>query len=672
MRGAHRQDGRTVGRLVLLVLSLLPAAALSADGNTPWPWPVPVDPPQITATFMESRSGGYHTGLDMRTGGRTGMPVRTPLAGDVARIRTAPQGYGKALYLDVGGGRTLVFAHLAAFADPVQEIVAARQARSRRYEQDVHLEAGALRFEAGEVVALSGDTGTGAPHLHVEVREGSVPINPIDFFDVPDRVDPRVTGLRIVPLTPGARVAGRLAAAVAAPGDTVAVRGTVGLQVAVEEGTGLNEFRLMPRRIEAVFDDGRHYRVAQDRIRFRDRWQRGLEVVPGDDGTRWLNLFERPDLTHRPCAGSGRIRVLERARSVTVRVEDHAGRNSEARLVLRPDAPGGGSAPPFAVATEGDAWVVPTPAGIAVGLRPDPAWEAPTLVQRRADGLTRSDVLGSFRGTGTEWWWTILPTDALISGELVLRRGERERVLRSIVTVDTGRFAPAAPTFVDFLGGRVRVRVPQAEDLSTDSVLWIDPVPTDAPDEHDGTDLAFEVVGPGTAFRRGIEVSIDVDGDPGEFTLARRDGRGRWSPESGVEPDPEREGAIRTRLVETGVYRVVRDVTPPAVGPFRVEGRRVRGRVSLGARARIEHGVTRPRWPAVVLDVADRTSGIDPEGVRVTLNDELYPARPELEDDHVWLEWDVDPGPGLHEVLVEVTDRLGNRAATRLTVELVD
>jgi hypothetical protein len=94
--------------------------------------------------------------------------------------------------------------------------------------------------------------------------------------------------------------------------------------------------------------------------------------------------------------------------------------------------------------------------------------------------------------------------------------------------------------------------------------------------------------------------------------------------------------------------------------------------VSLAARARVDHGVTRPRWPAVVLDVADRTSGIDPEGVRVTLNGELYPARPELEDDHVWLEWDVDPGPGLHEVLVEVTDRLGNRAATRLTVELVD
>ena len=657
---------------MLLLLLVLPSAVLSGDGNTPWPWPVPVDPPQITATFMESRSGGYHTGLDIRTGGRTGMPVRTPLAGDVTRVRTSPQGYGKALYLDVGGGRTLVFAHLAAFADPVQELVTARQAGSRRYEQDIHLEAGALRFGTGDVVALSGDTGTGAPHLHLEVREGSVPINPIDFFDVPDRVDPRITELRILPLTPGARVAGRLGTAVAAPGDTVAVRGTVGLQVAVEEGTGLNGFRLMPRRIEARFDDGRRYRVDQDRIRFRDRWQRGLEVVAGDDGTRWINLFARPDLTHRSGAESGRIRVVERARPVTVIVQDHAGRSSEVQLVLRPDAPAPGVAPPFDVPVGDGAWVVPTPAGIALGLRPDPAWSTPTFVRRRADGRTRSDVLASFRGTEREWWWTIPPREALISGDLVLRRGGRERVLRSILTVDTGKSTPTAPTFVEFLGGRIRVRVPQAEEMSTDTVLWIDPVAADAPAEHDGTGTAFEVVAPGATFRRGIEVSVDVDGDPDEFTLAGRDRRGRWSPESGVEPDPERDGAIRTRLVDTGVYRVVRDVTPPAVGPFRVDGRRVRGRVSLLARTRVDHGVTRPRWPAVVLDLADRASGIDSEGVRVTLDGERYPARPELEDDHVWIEWDVDPGPGMHEVLVEVTDRLGNRATTALTVELVD
>ncbi len=139
-----------------------------------------------------------------------------------------------------------------------------------------------------------------------------------------------------------------------------------------------------------------------------------------------------------------------------------------------------------------------------------------------------------------------------------------------------------------------------------------------------------------------------------------------------MEPDPGRDGAIRTRLVDTGVYRVIRDVTPPAVGPFRVDGRRVRGRVSLVARPRVDHGVTRPRWPAVVLDLADRASGIDPDGVRVALDGERYPARPELEDDHVWIEWDVDPGPGVHEVVVEVTDRLGNRATTALTVELVD
>lgn len=674
-RRAQRQEGRTVRALLLIVLLLDPGRAF-AEGNTPWPWPVPVDPPQITATFMESRSGGYHTGLDIRTGGRTGMPVRTSLTGDVVRIRTSAQGYGKALYLGVGGGRTLVFAHLAAFADPVQELVTARQARSRRYEQDIQLEAGALRFEAGEVVALSGDTGTGAPHLHLEVREGSVPVNPIDFFDVPDRADPRVTALRVVPLTPRARVEGRLEAVVAAPGDTVIAVGTVGLQVIVEDGTGINGFRLMPRRIQAVFDDGRRYAVDQDRIRFRDRWQRGLEVVPDGDGTRWLSLYRRRDLTHRVRGAggseSGRIRVGERARRVSVLVEDHAGRSSVADVVLRPDPAVEAEVPPFDVPASTGAWVAHTPAGIALGVRPDPAWATPDLVRRRGDGRTLSSRLQSFRDAEAEWWWVIPPREALISGQLVIEQGKRERVFRSIVTVDGGEFAPTSPTAVDFLDGEVRVRIPGAEDMSTDTVLWIDPVATDAPALHDGTGAAFEVVAPGAAFRRGIEVSVAVGGAADEFTLAARDRRGRWSSESGVESDPDRPGAIRTRLTDTGVYRVIRDVSPPAVGPFRVEGRVVRGRVTLSARARIDHGVARPRWPAIVLDVADHASGIDPDGVTVTLGGQRYPARPELEDDHVWIEWDVDPGPGVHDLRVEVADRLGNVATTRLTVELVD
>ena len=323
--------------LVLLACVALGGPAFAADDpNAPWPWPVPVDPPQITATFMEARSGGYHTGLDIRTMGRTGLPVRTPRGGSVVRVRVSPEGYGKAVYLAVGGGRTLVFAHLLAFADPIQELITVRQAATREYAQQVYLEPGELEFEAGDVIALSGDTGTGAPHLHLEVRDGDVPINPIDFFDVPDREPPVIRGLRVVPIAPAS--ASRSTAAffptAASHGDTVDVVGTAGLRVEVEERTGLNRFGLLPRRVTLELVDGARYEVDFGRVAFGERWQRGL-VAEWHDGRRWINLFRRPGLTHLDdSAGDGRLEV-EGLVPVVVRVEDHRGQTAATRIVLR-------------------------------------------------------------------------------------------------------------------------------------------------------------------------------------------------------------------------------------------------------------------------------------------------------------------------------------------------
>lgn len=566
-----------------LLLAVLPGRAAEAP-NAPWPWPVPVDPPQITATFMEGRTGGYHTGLDIRTMGRTGLPVATPLAGSVVRIRVSPEGYGKALYLDVGGGRSLVFAHLSAFADPIQALVTARQASSRQYAQQIYLEPGELTFAAGDVVALSGDTGTGAPHLHFEVRDGDVPINPIDFFEVPDTRAPVILGVQSIPLDARGWPE-RLRAARDARGDELEFEGSpIGIRVGVEERTGINAFRLMPRRVQLRVGE-QVYTFAQDDVAFDQRWQRGLEVDRDADGTRWISLFRRPDLSHRGTASGWDGRIVPTAgTTIEVVVEDHRGRSATRRLEL-------------------------VPADVS---------DAPDVLFPTAIGASR----------------------------------------------DPGPHA--------FVGGRVRILGPTTTAFSSDTLLWIDPVETDAPAAHDGLGPAFEVVAPGVAFRRGVDVSVDVPGPAAEYTLNARDRRGRWSPESGVRPDPDRPQAVRTRLVDTGIYRVVRDVTAPAVGPWRVHDEPVRGEVTLRARENVQHGVTLPRWPALRLDVTDAIAGIEPEGVRVFVDDEPYPARPELEDDHVWIEWDVDPGPGAYAVRVEVADRLGHVAASRLTVRLVE
>ena len=540
---------------------------------------------------MEGRTGGYHTGLDIRTQGRTGLPVRTPVPGHVTRVRTSPDGYGKAVYLDIGGGRSLVFAHLSAFADPIQALVTVRQASTREYEQDLVVPAGTLRFAAGEVIALSGDTGIGAPHLHLEVREGEVPVNPIDFFEVPDTADPVITAIEVLPRRRDAQIQRALGPARVAHGDTVRIHGPVAIRVGVVETTGVNAFGLMPRRAELELDDGRTYAMAQDAVAFADRWQRGLELQRDDAGARWLSLFRHPDNTlrgpERGFDGFVELRPGERIGAV-VRVRDHAGRGAAVRFVLE-------------------------------GVRAEPSPPEPECI----------------------------PVVESCGGDL------DEAVFR-------------------FDGGLVVWKGVCRGDVAGRGV-GIVAVETDAPGRHDGVGLAFEVAVCGVvAFRRGIDVSVDVPGDPREYTLNSRDRKGRWAPESGVAPDPVRGGAIRTRLTNSGVYRVIRDVTPPSVGPWRVGEDPVRGNVTLSARERVVHGVTLSRWPAVRLDVADAIAGIDPDDVRVTVDGQPYPARPELEDDHVWIEWDVDPGAGVHEITVEVADRLGNRASSALVVELVE
>ena len=70
----------------------------------------PLDIPlAISGTFGEIRSGHFHAGLDIKTGGKQGLKVRTVLDGSVSRIRVSTTGYGKAVYIDHPNGTTSVY-----------------------------------------------------------------------------------------------------------------------------------------------------------------------------------------------------------------------------------------------------------------------------------------------------------------------------------------------------------------------------------------------------------------------------------------------------------------------------------------------------------------------------------------------------------------------------------
>ena len=147
-------------------------------------WADPLTVPLVlSGNFGELRGNHFHTGLDMKTQGREGLPVLASTDGVLARVKMSPWGYGNALYLEGPEGITTVYAHLQRFAPEVQAWAVARTYKGRSLGLDATPPASAgLTFQAGDTLGWSGNSGgSGGPHLHFEVRDtpSQHPLNPL-------------------------------------------------------------------------------------------------------------------------------------------------------------------------------------------------------------------------------------------------------------------------------------------------------------------------------------------------------------------------------------------------------------------------------------------------------------------------------------------------------------
>jgi hypothetical protein len=155
----------------------------------------------LSSTFAESRDTHYHSGIDIRTNHSEGYRCYAVADGDVVRLKVGPYGYGKVLYLQLHDGRTAVYAHLQRFAPRVEAIVRASQYERRSFRTHLFFEPGELQFEKGEIVAYTGSTGIGHPHLHFEIRDREGYLNPMAFgFTVKDSRAPRPEKVTFFPL----------------------------------------------------------------------------------------------------------------------------------------------------------------------------------------------------------------------------------------------------------------------------------------------------------------------------------------------------------------------------------------------------------------------------------------------------------------------------------------
>ncbi|WP_418501271.1 M23 family metallopeptidase [Flagellimonas sp.] len=171
----------------------------------------PLEIPLVLAgTFGELRSNHFHSGIDIKTQQREGLPVLAIADGTVTRIVVSHWGYGKALYVAHPNGYTSVYGHLKKFGPEIEEYVKKVQYAKQSYEVEIFPDYGELKVTQGTTVAFSGNTGgSSGPHLHFEIRSSvnEKPTNPLLYgYEVRDATDPTLLGLYAYPLSKDALI----------------------------------------------------------------------------------------------------------------------------------------------------------------------------------------------------------------------------------------------------------------------------------------------------------------------------------------------------------------------------------------------------------------------------------------------------------------------------------
>jgi len=167
----------------------------------------PLDiPMQLSGNFGELRPNHFHAGFDLKTNQREGLNVYAIADGYVSRIKISTFGNGKCIYITHPNGYTSVYGHLQTTIGAIQEYVQKTHYKEKSFEIEMFPKPGELPVTKGQLIALSGNTGSSeGPHLHFEIRDSKSEfvINPMFFgYDknVKDTKKPTISSLYVFPM----------------------------------------------------------------------------------------------------------------------------------------------------------------------------------------------------------------------------------------------------------------------------------------------------------------------------------------------------------------------------------------------------------------------------------------------------------------------------------------
>ncbi|WP_460539211.1 M23 family metallopeptidase [Echinicola sediminis] len=205
-----------LNKLLLLLILWVWAGAAAYSQTTKGYYLFPIKPGErnyLAGNMSEIRPNHFHSGIDIKTDQREGLPVHAAADGYVYRMKVSSYGYGNILYLKHPNGQFTVYAHLREFNKTISQYMWEKMADAEQNSLEVYPEPTALRVKKGEIIAYSGNTGGSmAPHLHFEIRDSlDRAIDPLKFGfpEILDSTPPTVRAIAITPLTLESRINGK-------------------------------------------------------------------------------------------------------------------------------------------------------------------------------------------------------------------------------------------------------------------------------------------------------------------------------------------------------------------------------------------------------------------------------------------------------------------------------
>ena len=166
----------------------------------------------LSGGMGDLRPNHFHAGIDIRTGGREGLPVHAAADGYISRIAVFTGGYGNVIFIKHPNGLTTVYGHLKTLNDTLGTYLRQQQYQQKTFEIDLRPAPGQFPVAKGDTIAASGNTGgSGGPHLHFEVRDAKDNlINPLlyGFPELQDNIPPYFERVALKTMTATSRING--------------------------------------------------------------------------------------------------------------------------------------------------------------------------------------------------------------------------------------------------------------------------------------------------------------------------------------------------------------------------------------------------------------------------------------------------------------------------------